>query len=217
MKQIIISLLVFLITNQSFSQDSLVPKQYVKIKEVSGDLDKDGIEEKVAVYNLSDTETENDGIDREVIIFKKIKGAWNIWHRSLNAVGNSKGGGMMGDPFENIEIKNGILCISQSGGSSWKWGHTDKYRYQNKNFELIGHNSHYGKNCEYWVHVDYNLSTGKIDYKKEYENCEDENTTEVYKTEKEIFLFKPPLKITFKNRDLQLKIITPKYKEEFYL
>lgn len=41
---------------------------------------------------------------------------------------------MMGDPFGEIEIKNGILLVSQNGGSSWKWGHTDKYRYQDENF-----------------------------------------------------------------------------------
>ncbi len=78
----------------------------------------------------------------------------------------------MGDPFEDMEIKNGLLLISQSGGSSWKWGHTDKYRYQEGDFYLIGYTSIAGKPCEYWQSVDYNLSTGKMIVKKEYEACE---------------------------------------------
>jgi hypothetical protein len=133
-----------------FRTRKLSPKEYRSIKEISGDLNKDSVDEKVVVYNVSDTEDDVEGVDREIIIFKKENGNWIIWHRSKTAVGNSKDGGMMGDPFEDMEIKNGVLLITQSGGSSWKWGYTDKYRFQNNNFELIGYVSNAGKVCEYW-------------------------------------------------------------------
>ena len=213
-----ITILFLFLSIPALSQDSTLPDQYVKIKEVFGDLDKDAVEEKVVVYNVSAQEIEDNGIDREVVIFKKAMNGWKIWHRSLLAVGNSRDGGMMGDPFEDIEIVSGILIISHSGGSSWKWGHTDKYRYQNKSFELIGYSAHYGKLCEYWGNFDYNLSTGKIEYLKKFEKCDDEESQEVYKTEKENFIFKSPKKITLNNRrKIELKIVTPKYKEELYL
>ena len=126
---------------------------------------------------------------------------------------------MMGDPFEDVEIKNGILIISQAGGSSWKWGHSDKYRYQNNRFELIGYSSHYGKLCEYWEDFDFNLVTGKIILKKEYERCDDDGeSNEVYKTEKETFTYKLKQKITLENRNkMEVKIISPKYKHDLYL
>ena len=123
----------------------------------------------------------------------------------------------MGDPFEAIEIDNGLLLIHQAGGSSWKWGNVDKYRFQNNQFELIGHTSNYGKLCEYWEDFDYNLMTGKIVFEKEYEKC-DNQTQSVYKRENETFTFKPKQRITFQNRNrFDLKIISPKYKHEFYL
>lgn len=56
---------------------------------------------------------------------------------------------MMEDPYGEITIEKGILSISQNGGSSWKWGFTDKYRFQNNKFELISYTSNYGKLCEY--------------------------------------------------------------------
>lgn len=200
----------------SFGQENSIPKEYRSIKEIFGDLNKDSIDEKVVVYNVSDTEDDVEGVDREVIIFKKEKGDWVIWHRSKTAVGNSKDGGMMGDPFEDIEIKNGILLISQSGGSSWKWGYTDKYRFQNNNFELIGYVSNAGKVCEYWQDVDYNISTGKIIIKKEYEDCD--KAQEIYKRENEEFVYKLKNIITFENRDSEeIKIVSPKYKHEIYL
>ena len=69
----------------SFGQQDIIPKQYQSIKEVYGDLDKDGIQEKVVVYNMSDKEDEINGIDREVVIFKKDKDN-NEWKNKLPEV-----------------------------------------------------------------------------------------------------------------------------------
>ena len=112
-----------------------------------------------------------------------------------------------------------MLLISESGGSSWKWGHTDKYRFQNNSFELIGYTSHYGKLCEYWVTLDYNIVTGKINVQKEYEKCEnDDGDQVVYKKENEDFQYKLKKKILLENRkQAEVKIISPKYKHELYL
>ena len=53
---------------------------------------------------------------------------------------------------------------------------------------MIGYSTHYGKLCEYWADFDFNLSSGKVNYKKEYEIC-DEKTEEstISKIEKETF------------------------------
>ena len=215
-KHLLLLFFVLFIFTHSFGQENIIPKEYRSIKEIYGDLNKDSVDEKVVVYNVSDTEDEDEGIDREIVIFKKEDKNWKIWHRSKTAIGNSKDGGMMGDPFEDIEIKNGILLISQSGGSSWKWRHIDKYRFQNNDFELIGYVSNAGKACEYWEDVDYNISIGKIIIKKEYEDCD--KAQEIYKKENEEFIYKLKNKITLENRDKdEIKIVSPKYKHEIYL
>jgi hypothetical protein len=218
LKQTAFVISTFFISHLLFAQTNPVPKQYRSIKEVAGDLDKDGIAEKVIVYNMSDKADETNGVDRELIIYKKQKEKWIIWQRSVNAVGNSKDGGMMGDPFEDVEIKNGLLQIHQSGGSSWKWGHVDKYRFQNNRFELIGYTSNSGKPCEYWLDIDFNLMTGKVVVKKEYEKCEGDEIQAVYKKENETFTYKPNKPITLENRSkAELKITSPKYRHELYL
>jgi hypothetical protein len=126
---------------------------------------------------------------------------------------------MMGDPFGSIEIKNGILIIEHDGGSSWKWGYTDKYKFQNGEFNLIGYTGNYGKLCEYWTNFDFNISTGKIIFKKEFEACDEnaEETQKITKTLNETFYYKN-LKLSLKNRySKETKIITPKYKIDYYL
>lgn len=122
----------------------------------------------------------------------------------------------MGDPFGQIDIINGILLITQHGGSSWKWRFTDKYRFQHGDFYLIGHASLDGKPCEYWREVDFNLSTGKMIVKKEYDECET-NGEKVRKVENESLL-KTGLKITLQKRqEREIKIVTPEYGHEIYV
>ncbi|WP_336513826.1 hypothetical protein [Pollutibacter soli] len=197
------------------AQEIPLPTEYSVVDTVSGDLDKDGIKELVVAYNTDKTSEDSEGVIRDLIIYKKEKDKWISWKQSLQALLGSRDGGMMGDPYEMMEIKNGILMISHAGGSSWKWGHTDKYRFQNDEFYLIGFSNNYGKPCEYWEDVDFNLSTGWLVIKKEYEDCD--KGQEIYKTENESFL-KKGLIITLQNRhDKKVKLVSPKYKHEIYL
>jgi hypothetical protein len=208
--------LIFIIIINSlvvFGQKLPVPQNYSVIDTVLGDLNNDGIKELVVAYN---TKTDTDeGVPRELIIYKKSSGKWVVWKKSSQALYDSRDGGMMGDPYGNIEVEKGILKISQSGGSSWKWGHIDTYRYQNGEFYLIGYTATAGKICEYWEQVDFNLSTGKLIVKKEYENCDKDQ--EIYKRENEA-LYKKGLRITLQGRsDKEVKIVTPKYHHEIYV
>lgn len=212
MKKAFFIIFIFYCANV-LAQDTPTPTGFEILAEKVGNLDKDEAEEKVIVYNTTDT-TE-DGIVRELRIFKLSNNEWGLWSKSRNAIKKSKEGGMMGDPFEGIEIDNGVLKINSAGGSSWKWNYTDKYRFQNNEFELIGYSTSYGKLCEYWEEIDFNLSTGKIIYKKEFEDCK--KGQQIYKRESETF-FKKGVSINIKNRNLKdHKIISPKYKHELYL
>ena len=55
------------------------PKSFKIIEEIEGDLDKDGISEKVIVH---DTEKEIDlGTERQIYIYKKKKNNWELWEK----------------------------------------------------------------------------------------------------------------------------------------
>lgn len=193
-----------------FAQKEFQPKGSTINETIDGDLDGDKIPEKVIVYNIP---TNNDSGDiREIQILKKVNNKWTILEKSRNAILGSKDGGMMGNPYMSTTIKNGILTIYHYGGSSWKWGVTDKYRFQNGHFELIGFSSESGKPEEYWTTIDFNLSTGKLIFSKEVED-----TKEYGKSKNETFI-KKGVKINLQNRnqEKQRKIILPQTKEEVY-
>lgn len=197
------------------AQEIPLPVNYTVVDTVTGDLDKDGVKELVVAYDTDKESEELEGVIRDLIIYKKENDHWIRWKQSTQALMGSRDGGMMGDPYEMMEIKNGILLISQAGGSSWKWGRTDKYRFQNNEFYLIGFSNNYGKPCEYWEDVDFNVTTGKLVIKKEYEDCD--KGQEIYKSENETFSKKGLMITLQKRREKEIKLVSPKYRHEIYL
>ncbi|AZA56808.1 hypothetical protein [Chryseobacterium shandongense] len=194
-----------------YAQKEFQPDGVTIIETIDGDLDGDQIPEKVIVYNTKDS-TEYGNI-REIQILKKVNEKWTILEKSRNAILKSNDGGMMGDPYQSTEIKNGILMITQAGGSSWKWGYTDKYRFQNGRFELIGYSSGSGKPEEYWIDIDFNLSTGKLIFEKEVEN------TKEYGDSRKETVIKKGIKLNLQNRNQKgrIEVLLPKTKEKIYL
>ncbi|MGH1515930.1 hypothetical protein [Chryseobacterium sp. JK1] len=193
-----------------WAQKQFQPAGSSILETIDGDLDGDKIPEKVIIYTTKD-EGELGKI-REIQILKKVGTKWTLLEKSRNAVMESNAGGMMGDPYQSTEIQKGILTIIQAGGSSWKWDVTDKYRFQNGHFELIGTSSSAGRPGDYWKETDFNLSTGQMNYKKDVEN-----TAEYGKYLKETYIMKG-VKINLQNRnqDKQRKVVLPKTKEEVY-
>jgi len=151
-----------------------IPKSFEILNETEGDLDKDSVSEKVVVY---DTAKETDfGTERQLFIYKKINDEWELWKKATGAILASKEGGMMGDPFEGISIERNCIVINHFGGSNQKWSYTHRFRFQHDEFQLIGATVQYDAPCDYFVNFDYNLSNGKIVYKKEVEDCETESS-----------------------------------------
>lgn len=216
MKQLLLSFtLIGAGFTTAYSQSNIpnIKNHFVE-QSLIGDLNKDGVDDLVVVYQQNEAEDEMDNKSRRLITYQKKGGNWVKWSESTTAIMGTQEGGMMGDPFANIEIKNGILIISHYGGSGWKWGIEDKYRYQNNDFYLIGYTSTYGQVGNEWTSVDFNLSTGQINYEK---TTNEGSSNE--KTIKETFT-KKGIKITMKNRtsDAEGIIITsPKYKAEITL
>ena len=98
------------------AQKISTPLGWTTIDSLTGNLDDNSLEEKVIIYNTNDST--DFGKHREIRIFKKEKERWVLWESSRTAILKSDDGGMMGDPYGGIEIKNEVLSIHHNGGSS---------------------------------------------------------------------------------------------------
>ena len=165
-----------------------IPDRFKLISEAIGDLDKDEIPEKVAVFETP--EIDDLGAFRELHIFKIKDDQWQLWHTAKGPVMQSESGGMMGDPFDGVTIERGAIVLKHFGGSREKWGDTHRFRLNESTWNLIGVTVSFGAPCDQWSDFDYNLSTGKIFYKKETQNCEDGEENMKIEIERDTFLRK---------------------------
>lgn len=211
------SLLILLFATAAlFAQRIPVPEGFTPLDSIRGDLDRDGQDERVMVYEAITPDSLYNSAARKLCIYQNEGGRWELWQTSDQALMGSRDGGMMGDPYQGLEIKSDVLVINQYGGSSWKWSATDKYRWDGSAFRLIGYTNYFGRPCDYFQTFDFNLITGKVIYRldPDPDGCEDGafEPLETYKKQKETFFHKGVV-ITMQNRqEADITIVTPKYR-----
>jgi hypothetical protein len=146
------------------------------IQEATGDLDKDGIPERVEIVNgrfRKDT-----GAIREIRIFKKSNNGWSLWHKSIGAVlseGESRPGE---DPFTGLRIERGCIVL-EHGFDAHGGPYTHRYRYQHDDWYLIGVTNTYAMPCNERLgydqseKYDFNVPTKSLYVEYKHASCED--------------------------------------------
>ncbi|WP_260260718.1 hypothetical protein [Vibrio intestinalis] len=174
MKSLIAALITFSFVPHAIAEsepiDRFAEKQTSHVlEEVYGDLDRDGIDEKVVIL---DSGLMGDfGTLRSILIYKNTDDGWQLMHYSDKAVLPSLHGGIMGDPFNGLSIERGALVIRHFGGSMQKWNYVHRFRLEENQWRLIGATINYGiLQCEYFE-FDYNLLTGNAIYKDVLTGC----------------------------------------------
>ncbi len=124
--------------------NDFIPKNWKLIDKVEGDLNKDNLKDIAAVieYTVDQKPDENadwSGQPRILfIIIQNNDGTYKLSIQSSEVILRSDMGGVYGDPFVGIEYNRGSIVISSYGGSAWRWGFTNRYRFQNDGWYLIG-------------------------------------------------------------------------------
>ena len=192
MRQILILLLLGSVCLSSLSQDfrSFIPNDYDTLDDgvARGDLNKDGIEDIVIVVgpkweqdeNWSEKASDSNVAPRLLIILFGTDSGYVQIAKNDKAILCKDCGGIFGDPFAGIEINKNVLSINHYGGSNWRWGYTHKFRFQDKDFFLIGQIKYSFlavENCEKLndfagtKYEDINFVTGQYEMKEISEDC----------------------------------------------
>lgn len=165
------------------SVSDFIPKGYDTLQVAVGDLNKDGKQDlALALFNVSLEGSNEPEVLRWIVIAFKEANGYRMVFKGTNLLLCKTCGGIFGDPFAELLIKNGTIRISHYGGSSWRWSRDQVFRFQNNDFYLIGNTKHSFwsvKQCEALgdefagtKFEDINLVTGDRVRKEISEDCE---------------------------------------------
>lgn len=144
MKNAVIVLLL-LISVDLFAQNpkpddikSFIPPEYELLDSKNGDLNKDGYPDMVLVLKAKEEEVNEDALRPLILLAGTATGKYELIGRNDNVVLCKGCGGIWGNPYEGITIKNGYFSIEHYGGSNWRWTRviTFKYNLKTKKFKL---------------------------------------------------------------------------------
>ena len=116
---------------------------YSILDTTSGDLNRDSFKDLIVIYIKDTEEKTSDVIDNPVyrpllIYIGQSNGTLKMTAKNETAVLCYDCGGVMGDPFSQVVIKNGYFTVEHYGGSSWRWTRfvTFKYSTSDSNWYL---------------------------------------------------------------------------------
>lgn len=117
--------------------EKFAPVGYSILFTKTGDLNRDAYTDLVVVYKKDneDTTLPNDDIPlyRPLVLYTgKKDGILRLAAHNDKIVLCYHCGGVMGDPFIQITIKNGEFTIEHYGGSSWRWTRDLTFQYSKK-------------------------------------------------------------------------------------
>ncbi|GGK59568.1 hypothetical protein ACD591_11510 [Rufibacter glacialis] len=180
-------LLTFLLLGQwvAFGQTGLKKPDFShKVIEAIGDLNKDGLPDKVIV---SQDTLQEQAPYRLQIFFKDPKGRYNLIATSTKIIApqypDGREGYETGNRFSEVTIKNGVVSV---GFELLRGHYVHKFRFQNGNFELIGFSKVASDGRGVMETIDFNLSTGiRIEKAERYD------TDQLISTQKKKILIRP--------------------------
>ncbi|MFD2585238.1 hypothetical protein ACFSR6_22260 [Pedobacter vanadiisoli] len=147
---------------QGTSVEQLTPANWKVIDQVNGDLNNDGSADLAVVFEYDKTIDEarvygdnSSAIIKETqkprilaIFFRdKSTGIFSLSTQNNDFILRSEEGGKLGDPLQQIAIKDQQLYLRFQGGSEWRWELGYTFKFENKDWFLTSAiNLYYNQN-----------------------------------------------------------------------
>lgn len=111
-----------------------IPTDYTILDTTRGDLNHDPFIDMIMVLKKTNEDTTSDVVDHPekrplLILIGQNDHSFKLVARNDNTVYCIDCGGMMGDPFTGIVIKDGYFSVTHYGGSAWRWSRIITYKY----------------------------------------------------------------------------------------
>jgi hypothetical protein len=108
---------------------------YSILDTIFGDLNKDAKEDCALILKSKEEEKEKsfEEINRPLLLLLGTKeGKFELAARNDRVVYCKQCGGVFGDPYTGVTIKNGYFSVEHYGGSNWRWTRVITFKYDEK-------------------------------------------------------------------------------------
>jgi hypothetical protein len=161
---------------------SFIPAGYEVLEFVKGDINQDKLPDFVVACKSKKEANGEDLVRPLLLILQDANKKFKLAKRTDKIIMCAGCGGMMGDPFSGIEIKNGNFTIMHYGGSSWRWTKDVTFRFDaaQKNWvlsfekNLTFHSSDLEKTAR-----EYGISENEFSIPKTIDNYNGEDEAQV--------------------------------------
>ncbi len=117
----------------------LVPQGFTILDSASGDLNRDGLKDYVVILKNDHEDEIGDTTRPLLLIMGRTGGSFKLQERNDNVVMCKNCGGVFGDPYAAIVIKNNYFSIEHYGGSNWRWTRVITFRFDAKTKSFLLH------------------------------------------------------------------------------
>jgi hypothetical protein len=133
-----------IITYKKLDISQFVPDGYSILDSASGHLNKDQTQDLILILNKIDEQSISDIIDNPthrplLVLLNQENNSYVLASRGDSAVYCCDCGGIVGDPYQGLTIKDYSFIIYHYGGSRWRWSRnlTFSYSESDQNWILI--------------------------------------------------------------------------------
>lgn len=124
--------------------NSVIPEGFLIMDTAQGDLNKDGKTDLLLILKNSDEVNLSNTADGPVkrpllILIRDLNNKLQPTRRNDDVVLCYSCGGVYGDPYTGMTIKNGYFSIEHYGGSNWRWTRIVTFKYVDKEAEWYLH------------------------------------------------------------------------------
>lgn len=115
---------------------TFIPQGYAILDSAYGDLNLDTLPDLVLILKKEGEETSSEPAyqpeERPLLILIGENEGFRLAAQNKRSVYCVNCGGMMGDPYQGMTIKNGYVSVEHYGGSGSRWSRIITYRYDKK-------------------------------------------------------------------------------------
>lgn len=173
------------IVNFKSTLNEFIPSGWAILDSASFDYDNDSLLDYVIIIETNENvkhlkmwgteEMEMTDKPRILLVLNGTETGFTLSCQANELILTSEQGGMMGDPYQGINVSGNKICTSFWGGSNEKWGLSHCFNFQNNKWVLRSTEIS-GGNAELTYSMNYNFETNKFNYnylKEEYYEAND--------------------------------------------